>query len=111
MITTAEMPLTRELHIIRAHHLYYLSLLDHYTKHVNFIKKTPNPAMHAYPEADRKASEKLVNRECENLLNEIKRLVSELSMQEKRLKNVIDLVSYISYHILTLFLILVIGIQ
>jgi len=41
VISTAELPLTRELHIIRAHHLHYLSLLDHYTKHVTFIKIHP----------------------------------------------------------------------
>jgi len=92
VISTAEMPLTRELHIIRAHHLHYLSLLEHYTKHVAFIKNTPNPAMDGVGEEERKASEKLVNRECDNLLNEIKRLVSELSTQERRLKNVMALV-------------------
>ena len=31
VISTAEMPLTQELHVIRAHHLHYLSLLKHYT--------------------------------------------------------------------------------
>ena len=96
MISTTEMPLTRELHIIRAHHLHYLSLLEHYTKHVLFIKNTPNPAMDAIEEEERKASDKLLHRECDNLLNEIKRLVSELSMQERRLKNVMALVSYIT---------------
>jgi len=86
------MPLTRELHIIRAHHLHYLSLLEHYTKHVTFIKNTPNPAMEALEEEERNSSAKLLNRECDNLSNEIKRLVSELSMQERRLKNVMALV-------------------
>ena len=52
--------------------------------------------MDSLPEAERKTSEKLLNRECDNLLNEIQRLVSELSMQEKRLKNVMALVSYIT---------------
>jgi len=92
VISTAEMPLTRELHIIRAHHLHYLSLLDHYTKHIIFIRSTPNPAMDGIDEADRLSSEKLLNRECDNLMNEIKRLNSELSMQERRLKNVMALV-------------------
>jgi len=92
VISTAEMPLTRELHIIRAHHLHYLSLLNHYTKHVNFIKDTHNHAMDAADEKDRTSSKKLLDRECDNLLNEIKRLVSELSMQERRLKNVMGLV-------------------
>ena len=48
MITTAEMSLTQELHVIRAHHhLHYLSLLEHCTKHVLFIKTTSNPVEHA----------------------------------------------------------------
>ena len=89
------MLLTRELHVIRAHHLHYLSLLDHYTKHITFIKNTPNPAMDGVDEADRLLNERLLNRECDNLMNEIKRLNSELSTQERRLKNVMALVSYI----------------
>ena len=94
VISTAEMPLTRELHVIRAHHLHYLSLLDHYTKHVTFIKSTPNPAMDGINEVDRLSSQKLLNRECDNLMNEIERLNAELNTQERRLKNVMDLVSY-----------------
>ena len=95
VISTAEMPITRELHVIRAHHLHYISLLDHYTKHINFIKNTPNPAMDSICEVDRKKSAKLLMRECDNLLNEIERLHKELSTQERRLKNVMDLVSHI----------------
>jgi hypothetical protein len=91
------MPLTRELHVIRAHHLHYLSLLDHYTKHVTFIKNTPNPAMDGINEADRLLSQKLLNRECDNLMNEIERLNAELNTQERRLKNVMDLVSYTTF--------------
>ena len=93
VISTAEMPITRELHIIRAHHLHYISLLEHYTKHVNFIKNTPNPAMDAVGEEERVKSAKLLRRECDNLLNEIERLNTELGTQEQRLKNVMDLVS------------------
>jgi len=92
VISTTEMLLTRELHVIRAHHLHYLSLLDHYTKHITFIRDTPNPAMDGINEEDRISSQKLLNRECANLLNEIKRLNSELSTQERRLKNVMALV-------------------
>jgi hypothetical protein len=93
------MLLTRELHIIRAHHLHYLSLLDHYTKHVDFIRNTPNPAMEGLNEEDQKSNEKLVNRECDNLMNEIKRLNAELKTQERRLKNVMALVSTLSVSI------------
>ena len=99
MITTAEMPITQELHVIRAHHLHYISLLDHYTKHINFIKTTPNPAMDGLCEEERERSAKLLKRECEYLLNEIQRLNDELSTQEKRLKNVMDLVSHIYVYI------------
>ena len=88
------MPLTRELHFIRAHHLHYLSLLDYYTEHVTFIKNTPNPAMDGLSKKERRSSQKLLNRECDNLMNEINRLNSELSMQERRLQNVMALVSF-----------------
>jgi hypothetical protein len=110
VISTAEMPITRELHVIRAHHLHYISLLDHYTKHINFIKNTPNPAMEAVCEEEREKSAKL--RECDYLLDENERLNNELDTQERRLKNVMDLVSHITsvwYQIY--FLILMVGIQ
>jgi len=113
VINTADMRITQELHSIRAHQLHYISLLDHYTKHINFIKNTPNPAMDGLSEADRKRSAKLLTRECDNLLNEVERLNNELSSQEKRLKNVMDLVSHITLCAPNLFfyLILEIGIQ
>ena len=111
VITTAEMPITQELHVIRAHHLHYISLLDHYTKHINFIKNTPNPAMDGVCEEDRKRSEKLLKRECENLLHEVERLHNELNTQERRLKNVMDLVSHFTSGCRIYFLILAIGIQ
>ena len=44
---------------------------------------------------ERESSQKLVERECDYLMNEIDRLIAELSTQEKRLKNVMALVSYI----------------
>lgn len=96
VMSTAEMTITRELHIIRAHHLHYKSLLDHCTKHINFIKNTPNPALDGVCEVDRKKIAKLLMRECDNLLNEIERLNNELSTQGRRLKTVMDLVSYIN---------------
>jgi hypothetical protein len=87
------MPLTRELHIIRAHHLHYTSLLDDFQKHVIFIRDTHNPAMEAFSDKVRKDSKSIMHRECENLLTECKRLKGELHMQERRLKNVMGLVS------------------
>ena len=47
-------------------------------------------------EEERRLSEKLLNRECDNLINEINRLNFELSSQETRLENVMALVSYIN---------------
>lgn len=98
MLSTAEMPPARELHVIGVYHFYYLSLLDQYTKHVTFIRNTPNPAMDALNEEERVLSQELLNKECDNLLNEIKRLQSDLDMQKQRLKNVMGLVSKL-YHV------------
>lgn len=94
VITTASMPLTQELHVIRAHHLHYSSLLDDFSKNVNFIKVTRNPGMESpmIPESTRKFSQGLLDRECDTLLAEIKRLSVELAMQERRLRNVMNLV-------------------
>jgi len=89
------MPLTRELHIIRAHHLHYTSLLDDFSKHITFIRDTHNPALEHLSEEERQFSSKIMERECANLLTESKRLKSELYMQERRLKNVMGLVSYL----------------
>ncbi|KAF5325041.1 hypothetical protein D9619_009599 [Psilocybe cf. subviscida] len=92
IIHTSEMLLTRELHIIRAHHLYYVSLLDDFRKHVKFIRDTHNPLMEGFPEELQKSNKKVMDRECESLLNECERLKSDLVMQERRLKNVMGLV-------------------
>jgi len=89
-IRTNESALTQELHIIRAHLLHYTSLLEDFRKSVRFVKDTPNPAID--PEVA--ASEKeLLNRECDTLLSEIARLEMVRGMQNKRLKNVMNLVS------------------
>ena len=49
-------------------------------------------------EADRLSSQKLLNRECDNLMNEFERLNAELNTQERRLKNVMDfVVSYTTF--------------
>ena len=45
-------------------------------------------------EKERRMSEKLLHRECDKLSDEVKRLNSELRMQERRLENVMGLVSY-----------------
>lgn len=92
MLDYSEVPLTQELHIIRAHLLYYSSLLEDFRKTVNFVRDTRNPALDAFPE-DPKFSENLMVRECDNLVSEVGRLEMGRRMQEKRLKNVMNLVS------------------
>ncbi|KAG7445230.1 uncharacterized protein BT62DRAFT_897935 [Guyanagaster necrorhizus] len=84
--------LTRELHIIRAHHLHYSSLLEDMKKAVTFTRDTPNPAMDNVPEEEKQFSRTLLEKECRNLLSEIGRLEMSRRMQDKRLKNVMNLV-------------------
>jgi archaellum component FlaC len=87
------MILTQELHVIRAHQLHYSSLLEDFRKTVEFVSKTRNPAMESYSEEIRNHSAELMDKECSNLINEIKRLEMGRRMQDKRLKNVMNLVS------------------
>lgn len=86
------MILTQELHVIRAHHLHYSSLLEDFQKTVEFIKRTYNPAMDSVSQNERDYSAKLLVRECDNLLSEIDRLELGCKMQDRRLKNVMNLV-------------------
>ncbi|KAJ7326376.1 hypothetical protein DFH08DRAFT_338374 [Mycena albidolilacea] len=92
VINTSDLQLTRELHLIRAHHLHYSALLQDFRKALEFVLNTPNPAMEALPEEERARSRRLLERECNNLLGEISRLEQARSTQEKRLKNVMNLV-------------------
>jgi len=95
VITTADMPLTKELHVIRAHHLHYTSLLEDFRKHVFFVRDTHNPALDSLSKIEQDFSDSLLKRECANLLSEIERLQQDLTMQERRLKNVMGLVGTI----------------
>jgi len=93
VIDTGKWKINQDLHIIRAHQLYYTSLLDDARKTIEFIRKHKNPAM----DSDKLASEKELNdvfleRECDHLILEIDRLTKDLGMQQSRLKNVADLV-------------------
>ncbi|KAF7343483.1 hypothetical protein MVEN_01781200 [Mycena venus] len=92
VINTSDLHLTRELHIIRAHHLHYSALLEDFRKAVDFVLNTPNPAMDSLPEEERDSSRRLLQRECKNLLSEINRLEQGRAMQDKRLRNVLNLV-------------------
>jgi len=93
VIKTYDILLTQELHIIRAHQLHYSSLIEDIRKTVEFVRDTKNPAMDSFEKAVRKQSEKLMQRECKNLLNEIARLENGRAMQEQRLTNVTHLVN------------------
>ncbi|KAJ7507271.1 hypothetical protein B0H11DRAFT_1970976 [Mycena galericulata] len=92
VINTSDLLLTRELHVIRAHHLHYSALLEDLRKAVVFVLDTRNPAMEALPEEERLSSRQLLERECKTLLNEIERLEMGRTMQDNRLKNVMNLV-------------------
>jgi len=92
IMRSSEMTLTRDLHTIQAHQLHYSSLLEDFRKSVEFILNTPNPAMDALSDEDRTMSRKLLEKECLNLLIEVERLEKSREMQERRLKNVMNLV-------------------
>jgi hypothetical protein len=104
VIDDTEMMLARELHVIRAHLLHYESLLTDFRKSVEFVHATPNPSFMT-PGTDDEAGERRhrravsMDRECANLLVEINRLEKSRSMQDKKIKNVVDLVSGISCEI------------
>ena len=92
VISTSNMELTRELHVIRAHQLHYASLLEDFRKTVEFIRVTRNPAMDSFSKSIRIRSADLMKRECSNLMNEIDRLNASRRMVDKQLKNVMNLV-------------------
>ncbi|KAK2460772.1 hypothetical protein APHAL10511_007242 [Amanita phalloides] len=89
VLRTSSLELTQELHVIRAHHLHYSSLLQSFQKAVVFVKKTTNPAL---TEAQRAICDSLVERECSMLEKEVERLETTRFSQEQRLKNVMNLV-------------------
>ncbi|KAF9239348.1 hypothetical protein BU15DRAFT_88111 [Melanogaster broomeanus] len=91
VLTTNDLTHTRELHKLQAHLLYYQQLLQDFRKSVEFVKSTPNPAMEPEPEDVRTASNKLMEKEANNLLSEIDRLDGQRLMLSDRLKNVMAL--------------------
>jgi hypothetical protein len=94
VLSTSNLKLTQELHVIRAHQLHYSSLLDDFRKTVEFIRVTRNPAMDSFTEAIRMRSTELMMRECSNLINEINRLEMSRKLLDRQLKNVMNLVCY-----------------
>jgi len=98
VIDTNDTQITRELHIIRAHLLHYESLLEDFKKSVKFTLDTRNPAMESVDEDQREKDRNLLEKESKNLLIEIERLQMSRSMQDSRLKNVMNLVRLVSEH-------------
>ncbi|KAF7324872.1 hypothetical protein MKEN_00529300 [Mycena kentingensis (nom. inval.)] len=89
-----DMNLTQQLHVVRAHLLHYASLLEDFRKTVVFVADTPNPLLGRsshLPEEQILLVQELMRRESSNLLNEIARLEQNRSMQDNRLKNVMNL--------------------
>ncbi|KAF7985517.1 hypothetical protein HWV62_3737 [Athelia sp. TMB] len=93
VIRTNDTTLSSELHIIRAHLLHYDSLLNDFEKSIKFVRDTSNPAMDAIEQdpAEKAYARSILMRECSNLLSEIERLERSRDMQNKRLKNVMNL--------------------
>jgi hypothetical protein len=90
VMSLRKMEFTHELHRIRAHLLHYASLLDDFTKSVDFVDKTENPAMKSDP--DKENSKKLLTAECSNLMIQIRRLTHSRQFWDQRLQNIMNLV-------------------
>ncbi|KAF8625330.1 hypothetical protein AX17_006872 [Amanita inopinata Kibby_2008] len=89
LINFSQVEFAHDLHTLRAYLLHYTSLLSDFEKAIVFVKATPNPATESVPHHEE--MKKTMDRECQFLLNEIFRLRRDCSMQESRLKNVIEL--------------------
>ena len=92
VMSTPNIALSKELHVIRAHQLRYASLLDDFRKTVEFIGATRNPAMDSIPQSTRLRSVELMKRECANLTNEINRLDMSRKIVDEQSQNVMNLV-------------------
>jgi len=77
------------LHTIRAHMLYYSSLLADFQKAVTFVKETRNPAIGDVKNDDQ--IRKTMKRECDHILTEITRIEKDCQMQDERLENASNL--------------------
>jgi len=100
VLTTNDVALTYELHVIRAHLLHYSSLLRDLCKSVEFVRDTANPAMDSgdIDDATRATDKDLLKTECGNLLLEINRLHLNRSALDDQVQNVQNLVSVILDH-------------
>lgn len=101
MIAGNEVGLTQQLHVIRAHLLHYEALLDNFERSVQFVSDTENPALllevEDIKEEDTVKSRDLLKKECQILIDQIKRLQNVRKMQDDRLGNVMNLVSKTSF--------------
>src|SRR6202042_3783858 len=95
VITTNDVALTYELHVIRAHLLHYTSLLRDFRTSVEFVHNPANPAMESdgIDDATRTSDKDLLNKECGNLLSEVHRLEMNRKTLDDRVQNVQNLVS------------------
>lgn len=89
-----DIKLTRELHKLQAHLLYYQQLLRDFRVSVEFVRDTHNPAMSvlATTQEELADSKELLRKEAKNLISEIDRLGGQRVMLSDRLQNVIHLV-------------------
>jgi hypothetical protein len=102
VLQTNDIHITRQLHVIRAFLLHYQNLLEQFRQTVEFIIETPNPAFFVNGESapllskdellKRKTSKTCLEKECQTLLFEIKRLEKSVQMYNARMANVVDLV-------------------
>ncbi|KAG2357381.1 hypothetical protein BDR07DRAFT_1490773 [Suillus spraguei] len=93
METNNSIELTRELHILQAHLLYYQALLYNFEASVRFLAKIHNPAMESsdFSDEQRTDSKELMEIESRNLLSEIERLELRRTTLSSRVKNMMDL--------------------
>jgi hypothetical protein len=101
--------LTQELHVIRAHLLYYESLLNNFKQSVEFVRDTPNCAITPEQPGEQRSGEEnskksktqkskeLLKKECDILIDQLARLEKDRQMQDMRLRNVTNLVSLILF--------------
>ncbi|KIL68357.1 hypothetical protein M378DRAFT_21887 [Amanita muscaria Koide BX008] len=90
--TVTSLEITEELHIIRAHLLHHASLLGALENTIDFIRTTPNPALDLEEDQNGIHKVSFLERECNFLLREVRRMEKQRIEQENRVKNVIQLV-------------------
>lgn len=106
VLSTSEMSLTQELHVLRAHNLHYSSLLQNLRQTLEFISESAHPTPESWiynysGDDDRGIQRQLreirpkvatVQRECSNILKSVRRLEMAQEMHNHRLQNIIDMV-------------------